>query len=348
MTDALPLFVQIVVPLALVAWVGRGGRRTWIAWGLDAALAIAFLGALGLAALWLAVPRAALWICGGLLAGAVLLGARRLEPGKPTAPGLRGRIALGIRAALVLVFGGVAAYALAGHARFDAEAVNLEFPLRNGTYQVANGGNNALVNVHVQTLAGERFRDYRGQSYAVDVVKAGAWGSRTGLFPDGPEDFAIFGDPLHAPCAGTVVRARDGYPDRLPRGTPPETLEGNHVIVACGEVWVLLAHMQRGSVQVAEGERVAVGAVVGRVGNSGASDEPHLHIHAQTPGTAEAPLGGSPIPMTFDGRHLVRNDRIHGMSERHSAVDRERAPFVRVGARPVSFKPLDKPEEIER
>lgn len=50
------------------------------------------------------------------------------------------------------------------------------------------------------------------------------------------------------------------------------------------------------------------GQEIGEVGNSGASDEPHLHIHAQRPGTSGAPISGEWIPMSIDGRFLVRGN----------------------------------------
>jgi hypothetical protein len=46
---------------------------------------------------------------------------------------------------------------------------------------------------------------------------------------------------------------------------------------------------------------------LGEVGNSGNSEEPHLHIQAQTPGTAEMPFGGVPIPITIGGVFATRN-----------------------------------------
>ena len=42
-----------------------------------------------------------------------------------------------------------------------------------------------------------------------------------------------------------------------------------------------LAHMQRNSVRVAVGDVVKPGDVLGLVGNSGNTSEPHLHIHVQ-------------------------------------------------------------------
>jgi murein DD-endopeptidase MepM/ murein hydrolase activator NlpD len=63
-------------------------------------------------------------------------------------------------------------------------------------------------------------------------------------------------------------------------------------------------------VAVSPGDRLEAGAVVGRVGNSGNTNEPHLHIHAQRPAANDAFLSGDPLPLRLDGRFLVRNDRV--------------------------------------
>ncbi|MCU0571003.1 MAG: M23 family metallopeptidase [Oculatellaceae cyanobacterium Prado106] len=56
--------------------------------------------------------------------------------------------------------------------------------------------------------------------------------------------------------------------------------------------------------------RVKVGDRIAEVGNSGASDEPHLHIHAQRPGASAAPFSGDPLPIRLNGRYLIRGDRV--------------------------------------
>ena len=38
--------------------------------------------------------------------------------------------------------------------------------------------------------------------------------------------------------------------------------------------------------------------------------ERHRYIHAQQSGTVAGPLSGTPLPMRFDGRFLVRNNRV--------------------------------------
>ena len=73
---------------------------------------------------------------------------------------------------------------------------------------------------------------------------------------------------------------------------------------------VVMAHFTRGSVLLRAGDWVQVGQKLAEVGNSGANDEPHLHIHAQRPGTRDAPISGDPLPVRFDARFLVRSDRI--------------------------------------
>ena len=79
----------------------------------------------------------------------------------------------------------------------------------------------------------------------------------------------------------------DGFQEMTPPEMDRQNLAGNHIILECGGVWVLLGHLQRGSVGVAEGEPIARGQLLARVGNTGNTGEPHLHIHAQRPGTAE-------------------------------------------------------------
>ena len=92
-----------------------------------------------------------------------------------------------------------------------------------------------------------------------------------------------------------------------------ERLLGNHVLLQCDdEIVLVMAHLQQGSVQVETGDEVLAGTLLGRVGNSGNSSEPHLHIHAQRPGPPSSPISGEPLLLTIDGRYLLRNMRLRG------------------------------------
>lgn len=60
---------------------------------------------------------------------------------------------------------------------------------------------------------------------------------------------------------------------------------------------------------------VSLGDLLGEVGISGQTFEPHLHIHAQKPEPSEAPFSGETLQLTLDGRFPIRNDRIRAGSE---------------------------------
>ena len=104
--------------------------------------------------------------------------------------------------------------------------------------------------------------------------------------------------------------AVDGLPDMPVPEYDRQHLAGNNVILACGDVRIAMAHFKQGSRRVKTGAAAQVGQALGEVGNSGGSNEPHLHIHAQRPGPPGAPMGGEPLPMAFNGRFLVRGGRI--------------------------------------
>jgi len=88
-----------------------------------------------------------------------------------------------------------------------------------------------------------------------------------------------------APCAGQVVMSVDGLTDIQVPEMDREHLAGNHVVLRFTGADVMLGHLQPGSVQVRAGAHIAVGDWLGLVGNSGNTGEPHLHIHAQAPGS---------------------------------------------------------------
>jgi len=104
-------------------------------------------------------------------------------------------------------------------------------------------------------------------------------------------EFASFAQVVRSPAAGVVLVAESDFPDLPPtptkatfadgppQGAPRTVMCGNHVVIRLdsGEC-VFLGHLQRGSVRVAAGRRVKEGQILGKVGNSGNTSGPHLHI----------------------------------------------------------------------
>ncbi|MHB8434855.1 MAG: M23 family metallopeptidase [Acidimicrobiales bacterium] len=149
------------------------------------------------------------------------------------------------------------------------EEVLLEpWPLGAGRWTIAQG-TGPVLNHHWRAVT---------QRAALDIVDAARRGrSVSRLSPCTLEEFVAYGAPVPAPCDGTVAFAEGSLPD-LP--VPVALPAGNHVDIDTGGEQVLLAHLRQGSVAVRPGDKVRAGDEIGRVGNSGNSTEPHLHIHA--------------------------------------------------------------------
>lgn len=340
------MVAQLLIPAVLLAWLAFGRPRTRTSWLARTVIATGWLVAIAVAGLWTAIPHGTVWLWFVLLAGSAAMAYRRTRR-----PGWwpEGRWARAGTVVLVLAAGAMALFAsraLTWRTPPAGPVVDLAFPLQDGRYLVVNGGSSNVNNGHVGIPETARGR-YRGQTRAVDLIGIDVLGRRSdGLAPSDPAAYRIFGDTIFAPCAGTVVTAVDGLSDQSPPRVDREHMAGNHVILECdgaalglpeaptdgpagntgpgataraavgAPVWVVLAHMAMGTVEVSEGQAVTVGQPLGRVGNSGNSDEPHLHIHAQRPGSPDAPMGAEPLVVRFDGRYLARNDRVAGSLHR--------------------------------
>lgn len=183
-----------------------------------------------------------------------------------------------------------------------SEITSMDLPLRSEVL-VLQGGRSPLVNHHFI---------FRSQRNALDLVVL-----KNGKFFDGNEadwsSYGCFGEPVHAPLSGTVVKVVDDRPD-MPFGKMDrEQIAGNNVVLQVGpERYVLFAHLKQGSVVVHEGEHVACGAVLAQCGNSGNTTAPHLHVQVQNRAEFTAPdLRTSPIVFRdHDAQVPRRNDRI--------------------------------------
>jgi pyruvate/2-oxoglutarate dehydrogenase complex dihydrolipoamide acyltransferase (E2) component len=103
-----------------------------------------------------------------------------------------------------------------------------------------------------------------------------------------------------AAAAGRVARLRDGVQDisiRAP-GAPSVAGQecGNGVVIDHGDGWeTQYCHMARGSLKVKAGDTVAAGQPIGRVGLSGDTEFPHLHLTVRHGGHAVDPFAPAPV-----------------------------------------------------
>ena len=306
--------VQFAVPLMLIGWLVWVPARSGLGFVVQVFGSVAVLAVMALQGIWLLPPWWTPFVFAVALGVAAWLRWRRIRPVPSAMPATWGAwvvVVLFVALGTASTYGTVVA--LRSRTAPTAGVVNLAFPLESGRYLVVNGGSNSSTNAHLETLDPEvpRYRAWRGQSYGVDIVALDAFGLRArGVQPADPRAYRIYGARVLAPCAGQVAIAVDGLPDMRVPEVDRDHLAGNHVMLRCADADVLLGHLLQGSVKVRAGASVAVGDWLGSVGNSGNTGEPHLHVHAQGPGPSQAPLGGVPRPIEFNGRFPVRGDRI--------------------------------------
>jgi murein DD-endopeptidase MepM/ murein hydrolase activator NlpD len=146
-------------------------------------------------------------------------------------------------------------------------------PPFRGQWTISQGGPTRLTNRH---------HGSRTQRWAYDIViKKDGRTRRPGASKRRNASYYCHGQPLTAPAAGTVVKAVDGVRENVPgeRGRAG----GNGVVIDHGfGEYSALWHAIPGSITVEVGDRVEVGQVVGKVGNSGHSSGPHIHWHVSS------------------------------------------------------------------
>ena len=160
------------------------------------------------------------------------------------------------------------------------------------------GGTNKLVNYHYE---------YENQRYAYDFVIVNENRSYEGD-PTLNESYFAFGKEYLAPADGVVVSMENNVEDNEPVGTFNEEQPfGNYVILDHGnEEFSYLVHFKHQSIVVKQGDKIKQGDLLGLVGNSGHSSEPHIHFHvADSPD----PMNSKSIRINFSGkRNLIQGD----------------------------------------
>ena len=170
----------------------------------------------------------------------------------------------------------------------------------DGEWLVANGG---------ATPKTSHSWDILGQRFALDFVQADeAFQTHTGRGTKA-EEYFCYGREIRAAADGTVVAVEDRVRQALLGwglcDFTARSFVGNHVLVEHAEgEFALYAHLVRGSITVAPGDRVDRGQVVGRCGHTGHSTEPHLHFHLQDSADLFRGMG---LPVRFS--HLFVDGR---------------------------------------
>ena len=129
------------------------------------------------------------------------------------------------------------------------------------------------------------------------------------------EQYFAWNKVVRAPAGGTVAVVENSIADNLPNQPSTKTLFGNYVVIDHGNgEFSLLGHLKKGSVAVKKGESVDAGQLIGRVGSSGVSTEPHLHYQLMDAADWKA-AHGMPVELVdylSDGKKVARGEPKRG------------------------------------
>lgn len=143
------------------------------------------------------------------------------------------------------------------------------------------------------------------QIFAHDITlkrHAGAWTTlKEGGDSNKNDGYLIWERDVLAMADGVVESVLNSMNDNttlksFPDPTP-DPVSGNHVIMHHGSERMIYAHMRKGSIPgwIVAGAKVKQGDKLGKIGNSGNSTEPHIHIEVSTV------TGGYLRPIVFRG-----------------------------------------------
>lgn len=218
----------------------------------------------------------------------------RLNPGVAVPKSLRNRIT-------------VDGVSIENTVTVSGDPIVLGPPLRGSAWLAANGPGNATG--HRRAMMPIEGKLQIGQRFAIDWVKVDQNG-RTfdGDAKDNKKYFAYGADAI-AVMDAPVVSVKDGIPENVPgpdsRAVPItlDTIGGNSVVLDLGGGrYAFYAHLQPGSIKVKPGDKVKRGQVLGLVGNSGNSTEPHLHFHVSN---GPSPLGSEGLPYVMESFEVL-------------------------------------------
>jgi murein DD-endopeptidase MepM/ murein hydrolase activator NlpD len=198
-------------------------------------------------------------------------------------------------------------------------------PLTGPDWVAGNGPSN--TSQHRRALIPIDGRAYISQRFAIDWVQMNADGKTYTGDPSDNKNYRAYGAEIHAVADGVVTQTKDGLPQNTPGAKSLavplslETIGGNHVIMEIGDgLYAFYAHMQPGSVRVKVGDKVRRGQVLGLLGNTGNSSEPHLHFQICS---ANSELGSEGLPYAFASFEVLGKGDTWKPGESHAAVKHE-------------------------
>jgi murein DD-endopeptidase len=143
--------------------------------------------------------------------------------------------------------------------------------------------------------------------FAIDFIKLDNDG-RTGMGDKNMiNNWYGYGEDVLAVANGIILTTRDDFPESSTLSDHPTyapiQATGNYISMEIGKnQFVFYEHLKPGSIRVKPGQSVKKGDVIARLGFTGQTTGPHLHLHVAD---RDSPLGSEGIPFVFENFTLL-------------------------------------------
>lgn len=143
--------------------------------------------------------------------------------------------------------------------------------------------------------------------YAIDFMQLDNNGKYANGYMDSIKNWMGYGAEVLAVADGVVSSSRTDFTESSTLSTHPAYLAddatGNYISLKIADnTYVFYEHLQPGSIRLTPGQHIKKGAVIARLGFTGQSTGPHLHLHVAD---RDAPLGAEGIPFVFETFRLT-------------------------------------------
>jgi len=194
-------------------------------------------------------------------------------------------------------------------------ACEIEFPLENGKYLITDGGNSKvsrLMNYHYYSSTHKKNRTNNSMLYATDIVKLS--GGNKKFLPLNNEDYPVFNENVYSPMDGIIFKIVNDIPDNRPFSGNYPYNSGNTIVIKNGDYYFLLGHLKYDSIEIHEGDEVQKGQYLAKIGNSGWTERPHLHMQLIN-SENENYWHGIGVPLKYKNKNLYKNRIIDTASD---------------------------------
>ncbi|CCH53797.1 secreted peptidase [Fibrisoma limi BUZ 3] len=143
--------------------------------------------------------------------------------------------------------------------------------------------------------------------FAIDFIKLNKDGQQTVGDQDSIVHWYGYDQPVLAVADGTISSVRNDFSESVTLSKhpayPAESATGNYISLQIApDRYVFYEHLKPGGIQVKPGQMVKKGTVIARVGFTGQTTGPHLHLHVAD---NDSPLGAEGVPFVFDHFRLL-------------------------------------------